>query len=163
MNFFEKILTYRERLREWLKITFKGRVSKKEFFYSVFGSLFLLLFVSIILIVIYGLLELLLPFTKPFLEWPVVLIIILLAIYQTIFVASMSVRRLHDLNLSGYFYLLYIILFFGNSLFSVIAKSFPMLSLIIFLLSIIFVIYLLFFKGTKGPNKYGPDPLEKNK
>lgn len=48
-----------------------------------------------------------------------------------------EVRRLHDLDLSGWFMLIYTIPF----------------------VNIFFALYVGFFKGTDGPNKYGPDPL----
>lgn len=50
---------------------------------------------------------------------------------------SFSVRRLHDLNRSGWYYLLMFAPY----------------------VSFLFWIYLLVVKGTEGPNRYGPDPL----
>ena len=49
----------------------------------------------------------------------------------------LSIRRLHDLNRPGWWCIGFFI---------------PMIN---FVLSI----YLIFFKGTKGPNQFGPDPL----
>lgn len=50
---------------------------------------------------------------------------------------SLGVRRAHDLNRTGW----------------IIAFQFiPILNFVV-------GIYLLFFKGTEGTNKYGPDPL----
>ena len=49
-----------------------------------------------------------------------------------------AIRRLHDLNRSGWF---------------MIAAFVP-------IVNVILGIYMLFFKGTPGPNKYGADPLE---
>lgn len=49
-----------------------------------------------------------------------------------------AIRRLHDLNRSGWFVILALI---------------P-------LINVFFEIYLLCFRGTQGPNKYGSDPLE---
>ena len=51
--------------------------------------------------------------------------------------SSLSIRRLHDLDRNGWFWLLCFI------------------PLVNFFLGI----YLLFFRGTKGENRYGPDPL----
>ena len=48
-----------------------------------------------------------------------------------------AIRRLHDLNRSGWF----------------------MFAAIIPLLNLVLGIYLLFFKGTEGYNQYGEDPL----
>ena len=49
-----------------------------------------------------------------------------------------GIRRLHDLNHSGWFMLIDIIPY----------------------VNILLALYLLFFKGTDGPNKYGEDPLD---
>ena len=49
-----------------------------------------------------------------------------------------GVRRLHDLNKSGWFFLLFFI---------------P-------IVNFFFMIYFGFFKGTDGTNDYGPDPLK---
>jgi uncharacterized membrane protein YhaH (DUF805 family) len=53
---------------------------------------------------------------------------------------SINVRRLHDLNMSGWWYLAFLI---------------PGINVILGLI-------LLFFKGTEGPNRYGTDPLASN-
>lgn len=57
---------------------------------------------------------------------------------------ALAVRRLHDRNLSGWWYLGFIIAWFV-----------PYLNL----LAIITLIVLFAFPGTKGPNRFGPDPL----
>ncbi|WP_196607176.1 DUF805 domain-containing protein [Pectinatus frisingensis] len=66
------------------------------------------------------------------------LILIMLLFVSTF---MLSVRRLHDLNHSGWF-----------TVFMVI----PILSLII-------NVYMLFFSGTNGANDYGNDPLEEHR
>lgn len=50
----------------------------------------------------------------------------------------LSIRRLHDLNQSGWLLLLHFVPYIG---------------------SLGLCIYLTFIRGTYGPNKYGPDPL----
>jgi uncharacterized membrane protein YhaH (DUF805 family) len=50
-----------------------------------------------------------------------------------------QVKRLHDLNMSGWFYWLSLI---------------PLVNLI-------FGLYMLFARGTVGPNRYGPDPRDR--
>lgn len=50
----------------------------------------------------------------------------------------LTIRRCHDLNKSGWMYLL----------------------MFVPIVDIIFALYLLFAKGTEGPNQYGPDPLQ---
>lgn len=49
----------------------------------------------------------------------------------------LMIRRLHDLNRSGWWWLLLIVPFINLAL----------------------IIYILFFKGTVGPNRFGEDPL----
>ena len=65
---------------------------------------------------------------------------IVINIFAKLIVAYPVVKRLHDMDKSGYLYLLTWI---------------PLVSLVIGLM-------LLFCKGTDGPNKYGEDPLAKN-
>jgi len=56
----------------------------------------------------------------------------------------LSVRRLHDLNLPGWLAFLLAVLYFFTG-----QDAIPAL----------FLIWLSFASGTKGPNSYGPDPL----
>lgn len=51
---------------------------------------------------------------------------------------SLFIRRLHDLDKSGWFALL----------------------LCVPVVNILFSLYTLCFKGTEGPNRFGPDPLQ---
>lgn len=57
---------------------------------------------------------------------------------------ALAIRRLHDLGLSGWFYLAYII-----------AGELPVVG------RLVEIVYFVGMcrRGTKGPNKYGPDPL----
>lgn len=50
----------------------------------------------------------------------------------------LKIRRLHDLDRPGW---------------NVIGQFIPFVNIVL-------LIYLLFYKGTDGPNRYGPDPLE---
>lgn len=60
------------------------------------------------------------------------------AIFVLIANISISIRRLHDLDKAGWFVLLYCV---------------PVVN-------ILFSLYLLCFKGTEGPNRFGPDSLQ---
>jgi uncharacterized membrane protein YhaH (DUF805 family) len=74
---------------------------------------------------------------------------------------SVSIRRLHDSNRSGWWLLIVAIpyaltaaLFLAGSL--VLAGVFSMISLV----AVVVLLVLMVIEGTKGPNQYGPDPLE---
>ena len=54
----------------------------------------------------------------------------------------LMIRRLHDLNFSGWWIIFPIVFPFGY---------------------FIFILYLILAKGTNGPNKYGENPLELTK
>ena len=75
---------------------------------------------------------------------------------------SLIIRRLHDLNRPGW----WCAPIFINTIIKMFLKgtqSSALLSIIgglIALASFIVSVYILFFKGTDGPNQYGPDPLE---
>lgn len=60
------------------------------------------------------------------------LFVVLVAIYCVFFQAGLVIRRLHDFNKSGWWYLLFFV---------------P-------IVNIIFLITLIFIKGTAGPNQY---------
>lgn len=72
----------------------------------------------------------------------------LLALYAlAIFIPNLAVtvRRLHDRNMSGWFLLLFIVL-----------SAIPLVGILV---SIGWLV-LMFLPGTPGPNKYGPDPKD---
>ena len=96
-----------------LFFTSEGRLNRKSYIYRSF-------FLSIVLFVVQGILS------------------FVLGIFQLAANIMMGVRRLHDLDKSGWW----------------------MLLLIVPLVNLFFCLYLLFFKGTEGPNEYGDDPLQ---
>jgi uncharacterized membrane protein YhaH (DUF805 family) len=67
---------------------------------------------------------------------PSLLLLLLSILIYIIPSYSLTVRRLHDINLSGYFYLTQFIPFIGMAIFLI----------------------LMLIKGTDGPNRYGPNP-----
>ncbi|GHE61162.1 membrane protein [Camelimonas fluminis] len=68
----------------------------------------------------------------------------LLALATVVPLIALQVRRFHDRNLSGWWYLLLVVL-------GVIPYLGIVFSIAILVISIL--------KGTDGPNKFGPDPL----
>ena len=77
------------------------------------------------------------PFQTPEL---VLLLIIVASLYMTVYHIGIAARRLHDLGKSGWWQLLSLIPF----------------------VNLAFALYLLFFKGEEGENRFGPDPLAEN-
>ena len=69
---------------------------------------------------------------------PILLILIILFLPLNF----LMIRRLHDLNFSGWWIIFPIVFPFGY---------------------FIFILYLILAKGTNGPNKYGENPLELTK
>ena len=83
-------------------------------------------------------------------------------LYGIVFLVLLPIRaqRFHDLNKSAW----YLLLFVPDFLFQVFWASDPRTSLDyiwLFAYAVPLNLYLYCFKGTKGENKYGKDPLEK--
>jgi len=81
---------------------------------------------------------------------------------------SVSFRRLHDVNRSGWWIIAPYCIWFVSFLFTFVISVFlqtigSTLIFLVFLISIVYMIAIFIWfctKGTIGPNKYGPDPLE---
>jgi len=123
-----------DRLPAWMRITFKGRINRFRYIFFPMMSGFILGIPNWLFIGIFG--------TKAVATGSLPLIpTLILAVIQIIgllYFISFSIRRLQDLNRSKWLLLIMLI---------------PLVNFGLF-------IYLYFFKGTTGPNKYGPDPLE---
>lgn len=113
-----------------LFFTSKGRLNRKSYIYRNFFMSFVLNIIRIVLAVLAAYID--------SLELLFTVLLYVLGIFG--FAASIMIltRRLHDLDKSGWW----------------------MLLLIVPLVNIFFYIYILFFKGTEGPNRYGDDPLQ---
>lgn len=81
-----------------------------------------------------------------------------------------SIKRLHDRNISA-FWLLPMVLWagVGNGLmilnleiFHIVQSLIFVLGLIVMLINLWLGINIYFLRGTKGPNRFGPDPLERS-
>lgn len=109
--------------------TCDGRISRGEYI-----KMFLFLLVSIIpLIIIF---VFLVEFLGDFVEDILTLLLGIIGVFINISFLMLSIRRLHDLNKSGWLILVAIV---------------P-------LIDIAFFIYLLACQGTSGPNDFGPEP-----
>ena len=159
-------------IREYFKFhnSFKGRINRKAYIVNLIKELFVLLlytgsfFMSVV--------------SMEHLESKVVVVPCLIIMGIMFFIVCITtatsqitslVKRLQDLNFSSYWILL---IFFLQIALNVILRlidasiiQVPFLVEIIILLTalILFLvcfIYLFCIKGTKGDNKYGPDPLQ---
>ena len=88
------------------------------------------------------------------------LLMLIIAIFMLIAEFTLTIRRMHDLNLSGWCYLLFCV---PNVLTAIIynENSLPimLISIVLSLIPLIFCLCLIFKRGTVGENKYGKDPL----
>lgn len=113
-----------------LFFTSKGRLNRKSYIYRS-------LFLSLVLCVVQGVLTFATN-TIDALELLFAVVAFGFSLFSFVSNIMMDVRRLHDLDLSGWW----------------------MLLMLVPLVNIFFALYMLFFKGTDGPNQYGEDPLQ---
>jgi uncharacterized membrane protein YhaH (DUF805 family) len=89
-------------------------------------------------------------------------LILLLGLVMLISSVAIGIKRLHDRDQSGWWILL---LYFGPAAASAIEESSGssvaslVFSLVSFGIWIWAIVVLGFLRGTRGPNRYGPDPL----
>lgn len=81
---------------------------------------------------------------------------------------SMQIKRLHDLNLNGWLWIInFLPLFFLKQMFSLSDLTQPSMTFwisnFVSLVSSLFSLYVSIWPGTKGPNKYGEPPLPGSK
>ena len=151
------MMTFRTAVRTCLRhkyATFSGRASRAEFWWFV---LFSWLLTFVVMFVLSSLLFYLtvntgvsgVSFTPIF---SVLIGIASLGLFVP--TVAVTVRRLHDLGLSGWWY---------GSLFAMLGLAwvFPqsLWVALIFYISGLVCMLACVFKGTSGQNKYGPDPL----
>lgn len=140
--------------------TFKGRINRLSFFLRIIALIVIVFFSALAISFFVGMLAMFGPVGF------ILAIIVTIGFAIAIWIASLSlyVRRLHDMNLSG-------MLVFGYVALSILISALEfadtnstviMLRLIFNVLVIISFLILLFWPGTKGPNKYGEDPLGRN-
>ncbi len=92
---------------------------------------------------------------------------ILFTILSLPYLLSIQIRRLHDLNLSGWLWIInFLPLLFVKSMFSLAEFSHPnmwfWISNFVSFVTGIFSIYISFWPGTNGVNKYGDKPLSRS-
>lgn len=119
---------------------FQGRAARSEYW-------FFALFVFIVAAILTGLLFATVDFnTQQVSGLGYVVIAILAVFYLAILIPSIAVavRRLHDRNMSGWWYLGFIVL-----------SAIPFVGVV----ASIAMLVIFCLKGTDGDNRFGPDPL----
>ena len=92
----------------------------------------------------------------------IVLVILLVFVPMIVSGFAIGIKRLHDRDQSGWWILLF---YFGPAVASALAQRSDagalvlVLSLVSLGISIWAIVVLGFLRGTRGPNRYGPDPL----
>lgn len=125
---------------------FKGRASRFSFFAACILNVIIVYLAFHLCIFIAEFVRLEADLIYP------VLVFLLILVILTLLTLPIIVRRLHDINLSGWWVLLCAVLFYV--LFYI--EQFYIVSI----LGTIFLLILIFKKGTKGPNRFGDDPLK---
>lgn len=142
--------------------SFSGRLNRLAFFFR-----FLIVsFLPTLIIVVMWIFVAWIPLIG-FVLWPIALgLTILIVILAFIASSAIQVRRLHDMGLSGLWFLLILAA-------SLAGRPDEYVSYLNFLdypvdstlastarvISVIFLLVLLFWPGTRSANKYGPNPL----
>jgi uncharacterized membrane protein YhaH (DUF805 family) len=142
---------------------FNSRASRKEYLAVFFGQTILLMLLLIpialllgfisgaasLLAVLNGLDNPLAQLSILFEQW-LMMMVILFPLGLIILISNISVifRRLHDLGLSGWWYVVYLIL--------VPQMPYPLAGMLMLLQTIL----LIFIPGNNFPNKYGSDPRQ---
>lgn len=141
----------------WKKIfTTKGRLNRWP--YSKY-SIGLLLFLVIIVALPLGIMM-----NETYKRYENIILLcgflfIVACIFAFVAQSMLTIRRLHDLNLSGRWYLLWVLIIVLENLLVDIS---PVSSRLCSLISLIVSLFVVFKRGTIGDNKYGADPLEEH-
>jgi uncharacterized membrane protein YhaH (DUF805 family) len=117
---------------EQLLFSFEGRVGRKQYWYYTLGVLIVFILIGVLAAVLPG--QILSSVVKAVITLGIIVFGIALWIALLWSNLAIQVKRLHDLNKSGWFLLLILIPYIGP---------------------LIMMIWLGFFKGTDGDNRFG--------
>lgn len=142
--------------------SFSGRLNRLAFFLRLLGVTILTPLIILFIWVVVGFVPAL-----GALLWPVALgLSILIAILALIANIALHVRRLHDMGFSGLWYVLILVISVAGRPDEFVEQAqflnYPVdstLAVIARIISLVILLVLLFYPGTGGANKYGPDPL----
>lgn len=155
MGFQEAV---RKCLSKW--ITFSGRAPRSEYWWFVLFYILVAVAFVILFLVVGGA-----GILSGSGAGPVALVLGLLitVVYIYLMIAGISaiVRRLHDRNMSGWWYGGLILLNIASTLLTLSGGGgglSALLSLLVLVASIALLVFMC-LRGTQGPNRYGDDPL----
>lgn len=139
---------------KYLFTSFEGRISRQPYWLAI-------LTMVIVFVIILGAIPVVLPFLN---VWGFTVLLSVLSVY---FGLALGIKRLHDRNKSGH----WMWLFAGFPAVSNLTVFLTKLDLestagmTLNIIGILFTVWVIIefgiLRGTKGPNKYGPDPLER--
>jgi uncharacterized membrane protein YhaH (DUF805 family) len=92
----------------------------------------------------------------------IVLVLLVVCVPQFVSGFAVGIKRLHDRDQSGWWILLF---YFGPAVASALGNRSDAAALVLVMslvslgISIWAIVVLGFLRGTRGPNRYGPDPL----
>ena len=156
-----------ESLIQYFKYYFslKGRLNRKAYFFIVLKADLL----TFLYILSCALTAIILGQENKIIIISILVMFVFLIVMISVQVIFCTIKRLHDLNLSGYWWLLLLLLSLAFSFVrSIVELSFiqsfvvEVIAFFVGLLGFVFSICLFVMKGTEGKNKYGYDPLEKD-
>ena len=151
-------------LREFF--SYKGRMARLRYFLICLTLIVIFIFFQAGIMLLFGIFDQDLPIYYWLLDWlfnPQDLPVyywFLESVFLSVILFFPTVKRLHDIEWSGWMYILLLILGSLHLKNPGYLNPFDTLDYIIFIINLFIFCFLIFVKGTKGSNKYGPDPLE---
>ncbi|WP_296424014.1 DUF805 domain-containing protein [Yoonia sp.] len=144
-------MTFTESINTCLRqkyVTFSGRAQRSEYWWFFLATFLFYIAFAMLAGLVFAVVGVSDPNASNGMSAGMIIMVILgLILFVALFLPGISVgvRRLHDRNMSGWWYL-------G----AMIAGQIPLVGAVV---GIAFLV-LMALKGTDGPNRFGPDPLK---
>ena len=159
--------TLKKQIKRHLKFCFsyKGRLNRKAYFFSCLKLIGLAL-VYMLVFVLMLLLSKIFPIYLKIFPLLLVVLCVLGILIINVGMMSIQIKRLHDLNFSGWWFLVVTLITAPGNLASDTRINLPLPEPLRYILIAVDVVTIFligsffFIKGSKGDNKYGKDPLE---